>query len=86
LKLSELQSEEKLLAFLEQHALSAEEDIYVYQTIRNNSPWYVVISGEFDSFSEAKIALRTLSGSLSNLPVRVLIYEDIHQDIQLNND
>lgn len=84
-KLSELETPEKLLAFIGQNDLP-EENVYIYQTSRNKRPWFVVIFGEYESFSAAKNARQGLSASLSNLPAPIIIYQEIHQDLQLNND
>lgn len=85
LKLSETGTWEKLQAFVKLHDL-LNENIYVYRTIRNNKPWYVVLLGEYSSFPAAKIAQQGLPGAFSNLPSQVLIYKEIQQDLQLKND
>jgi len=85
LKLSELETQAQLLAFIGQHDLP-EENLYIYQTSRNKQPRFVIIFGEYEGFSAAKRAQQSLSASLSNLPLAIVIYQEIHQDLQLNND
>jgi hypothetical protein len=85
LRLSAMETQEQLLAFIEQYDLPA-EDIYVYLTISNNKPLYVILLGEYRSFPAAKIAQQALPRSFFNLPSQVLLYKEIQQDLQLNND
>ncbi|MGB5446679.1 MAG: hypothetical protein WBM99_14380 [Psychromonas sp.] len=82
-KLSELQTLDKLLAFIGQQDLP-EEKLYIYQTSRNNQPWFVLIYGEFDSFATAQKAQQGLSDSLSSLLLPIVSYQDIHRDLRLN--
>lgn len=82
LKLSEMGSREKLQAFVKLHDLPT-DNIYIYRTIRDNKPWYVLLFGEYSSFPGAKIAQQALPGALSNLPSQVFTYKEIQQDLQL---
>jgi len=85
LRLSEMETWEKLQAFVKLYDL-AKENIYIYRTIRNDKPWYVVLLGEYSSYPAAKIAQQALPPSLSNLPSQVFIYKEIQQDLQIKND
>jgi hypothetical protein len=85
LRLSEMGTWEKLQDFVQLHDL-LKENIHVYQIIRNNKPWYVVLLGEYSSFSGAKAAQQGLPGVLSDLPSQVFTYKEIQQDLQLKND
>jgi DamX protein len=81
LRLSGMETWEKLQAFVKQDSL-LKENIYVYRTIKNNKPWYIVLLGEYSSLSAAKIAQQ----GLSDLPSQVFTYKEIQQDLQLKND
>ncbi|MEH6454670.1 MAG: SPOR domain-containing protein [Psychromonas sp.] len=70
---------------MELHTLP-NEGVYVYQTQRNNQPWYVIIFGQFDSFQLAKEAGVELASSSSELSAWVEMYETIHQDLRLINE
>ncbi|MFT6925397.1 MAG: DamX protein [Psychromonas sp.] len=85
LRLSAMESWEKLQDFVIQHDL-LKENIYVYRTIRNHKPWYVLLLGEYRSFPGAKIAQQGLPGALANFPSQVFTYKEIQQDLQLKND
>jgi len=85
LRLSEMETWEKLQAFVVLHDLPT-DNIYIYRIIRNDKPWYVVLLGEYSSFPGAKIAQQALPRSLSNLPSQVFTYKEIQQDLQLKND
>jgi hypothetical protein len=85
LRLSEVGNWEKLQDFVQLHDL-LKENIHVYRIIRNNKPGYVVLLGEYSSFSGAKTAQQGLPGVLSDLPSQVFTYKEIQQDLQLKND
>jgi DamX protein len=85
LRLPGMESWEKLLAFVQRHDL-LKENMYVYRTIKNNKPWYVVLLGEYSSLSAAKIAQQSLPGALFDLSSQVFSYKEIQQDLQLQND
>lgn len=53
---------EQLERYLNEHKLT--EQIYTYQTLRNNKPWYVVLYGSFSSVEQANAAK-------SKLPIKV---------------
>ncbi|WP_372881179.1 SPOR domain-containing protein [Psychromonas sp.] len=84
-KLSELETQEKLLAFIGQNELP-EENVYIYTIKRNKQSWFVVIFGNYESFAAAKTAQQGLSASLSNMLTSIIIYQEVHQDLQYNND
>ena len=78
-------AEKSLQQFIFQYGLP-KTNIHVYQTIRNNKPWYVVIFGEYDSWESAKNASKTLPDSLANLDSWIKKYQLVHQDLRLNNE
>jgi len=85
LKLSGLETQAQLLTFIGQYELP-EENFYIYQKSPNKQPRFVIIVGEYASFSAAKKAQQSLSASLLSLPPSIITYQEIHQDLQLNND
>ncbi|WP_019613562.1 AAA family ATPase [Psychromonas ossibalaenae] len=72
-----------LRRFFVQHNLPR-QDIYIYQTLRNNKPWYVVISGQYHGFKVAKEAAEHLPGSLFGMPFWIKTYRDVHKQVHLN--
>lgn len=85
LQLSAMAAEESLLQFIAQYGFPKGE-LHIYQTIRNNKPWYVVIFGEYDSWESAKKASNTLPDSLADLGSWIKRYQLVHQDLRLNNN
>ena len=85
LQLSAMGSEKSLQQFISKHNLP-QPSVYVYQTIRNNKPWYVVIFGVYESRLSAKRASETLPGSLANMDSWIKKYQLVHQDLRLNNE
>jgi|GEM_PF-6503392 len=85
LQLSAMESEKTLQAFILAHKLP-QPGVYIYQTIRNNNPWYVVIFGDYESLPLAKKASRTLPGSLAKMTPWIKKYQLVHQDLRLNNE
>ncbi|MFT6986339.1 MAG: DamX protein [Psychromonas sp.] len=85
LQLSGFATEESFQQFVSAHNLP-QPSVYIYRTIRNNKPWYVVIFGDYDSLLSAKKASKTLPGSLANMDVWIKKYQLVHQDLRLNNE
>lgn len=85
LQLSAMAAEKSLQQFIFQYGLP-KGDLHIYQTIRSNKPWYVVIFGEYDSWQSAKKASQALPGPLANLDSWIKKYQLVHQDLQLNNE
>lgn len=85
LQLSAMESEKSLKKFVVAHKLP-QPDVYVYQTIRNNKPWYVVIFGDYKSLSLAKKAGKRLPGTLARMNPWIKKYQLVHQDLQINNE
>ena len=85
LQLSAMAAQKSLQEFTLQYGL-ADNNLHIYQTIRNNKPLYVVIFGEYDSREAAEKASKALPGPLANLDSWVKKYQLVHQDLQLNND
>ena len=84
-QVSAMAAEKTLQEFIAKHGLP-KKDVYVYQTVRNNKPWYVVIIGNYKYKSQALKASTKLPGSFANMDFWVKSYQSVHQDLQLNND
>jgi DamX protein len=85
LQLSAMATQESLQKFIVEHGLP-KENVHIYQTTHNNNPWYVVIFGDYESWSAAKNASKALPGSLANIESWIKKYQLVHQDLQLNNE
>jgi len=85
LQLSALASEKSLQQFILEYGLP-QENLYLYQTIRNSKPWYVVIFGEYQSRQAADNARKNLPGRLAEMDSWIKKYQLVHQDLQLNNE
>ncbi|WP_028863141.1 AAA family ATPase [Psychromonas aquimarina] len=85
LQLSGMSSELTLQRFISKHQLPR-ENVYLYQTIRNKKPWYVVIFGQYKSLQEARAAGKKLPGSLVNMDSWAKKYQSVQQDLRLNNE
>lgn len=85
LQLSAMESEKTLQAFILAHKLP-QPGVHVYQTIRNNKPWYVIIFGDYESLSLAKKASKSLPGSLAKTTPWIKKYQLVHQDLRLTHE
>lgn len=83
LQLTGMGSEQTLKEFIERHQLPR-QNVYLYQTLRNEKPWYVAIYGQFETRQAANLVAKNLPNTLSNLDSWVKKYASVHQDIQLN--
>ncbi|WP_169719611.1 AAA family ATPase [Psychromonas aquimarina] len=82
-QLSGFSSAAALRRFFVQHKLPR-DNIYIYQTLRKNKPWYVVISGQYHGFKVAREAAEHLPGSLFAMPFWIKTYRDVHRQVHLN--
>ncbi|WP_211217206.1 AAA family ATPase [Psychromonas ossibalaenae] len=85
LQLSGMSSELTLQRFISKHQLPL-EGVYLYQTIRNKKPWYVVIFGQYKSLEAARTAGKKLPGSLADMDSWAKKYQSVQQDLRLNNE
>lgn len=85
LQLSAMGTDKALKDFILEHGLPR-KNVFLYETVRNNKPWYVVLFGEYQSRNEAIKASKRLPSSLANIESWVKQYQLVHQDLQLNND
>ena len=83
LQLSGMSTEKSLQAFINVHKLPR-KNVYLYKTIRNQKPWYVVIYGQFESRVAASRVAENLPTTLRQLDSWVKKYASVHQDLQLN--
>ena len=85
LQLAGMASEVTLQRFISTYG-RPKGNLHIYQSIRNNKPWYVVIFGDYNTHNAAEKASKALPASLANLDSWIKKYELVHQDLQLNNE
>jgi DamX protein len=85
LQLAALSAEDSLIKFIAKHNLPR-KDVYIYQTTHKDRTLYVIIFGEYKSRQLAKMAAKSLPGSLKNMNIWIKKYQLVHQDLQLNNE
>jgi DamX protein len=61
-------------------------DVYAYQTVRQNKPWFVVIYGEYSSLAAANAAKRNLPAAFKAMPTWAKTWQTVHDDLRLNNE
>ncbi|MCP4325443.1 MAG: AAA family ATPase [Psychromonas sp.] len=83
LQLSGMSTEKALQEFIKQYQLPR-KNVYLYQTLRNGKPWYVVIYGQFKTRQAANLVAKKLPGSLAKLDSWVKKYASVHRDLMLN--
>ena len=84
LQLSGMGNKKSVLEFTSKHNLP-QKNITIYQTIRNNKPWYVVIYGQYENRQVALLASKSLPGSFANMNSWIKTYQLVHQDLALTN-
>lgn len=84
LQLAAMDSDKSLQQFIEQHNLP-QKDVYIYQTIHNNQPRYIVLFGEYKNRQSAVMASKRLPDTFSNTDTWIKTYQLVHQELLLNN-
>lgn len=85
LQLSGMASKRYFSLFKQTHQYP-QDNLYVYQTIYKNKPWYVVLYGEYDSIKAAQVAAKNLPDEFKNMPNWVKKWQVVHNELRLNNE
>jgi len=65
---------------------SSTENVFTYQTIRNNKPWFVVVYGEYTSKASADLGIKNLPAAFAGMPTWIKSWQAVHNDLRLNNE
>ncbi|CUS47925.1 MAG: DamX protein [Idiomarinaceae bacterium HL-53] len=79
LQLAAFSSESATQTFLSQQA--NRDNLMVYHTLRNGGDWFVVITGNYASIAEARVAINNLPTNQQALSPWAKPYEWIHQEL-----
>ena len=85
LQLSGMASRQSLALFKTNYHLP-QENVFVYQTIRKNKPWFVIVLGEFNTMESALVAAKTLPTPFTGMPTWAKTWQVVHNDLRLNNE
>jgi len=84
-QMSGMASRESLVAFQRRYG-GLRDNVYAYQTIRQNGPWFVVVYGEYASVEEATLGIKNLPAVFSGMPTWIKKWRSVHNDLRLNNE
>lgn len=79
LQVSSASRSDTLVAFAKKNGMT---DYWVYQTQRNGKPWFILITGNYASASEARSALSTMSKDVQANKPWVRSMQQVHQDLK----
>lgn len=85
IQLSGMASRQYLAEFQQQYN-TAQENVFTYQTVRNNQPWFVVVYGEYTSIKAAQLAANNLPSVFNNMSTWVKAWRVVHNDLRLNDE
>ncbi|WP_428823118.1 AAA family ATPase [Enterovibrio baiacu] len=83
LQLAALQSKAAVVDFLQQYDI--ENTARVYETVRNEEAWYMILIGDYPSVNAARRAELELSANVRRLTPWVKSFAQIHKEIALAN-
>ena len=63
-----------------------QENLFLYETVYQNKPWFVVLYGDYDSVNTAQVAARNLPDALKAMSSWVKQWQLVHDELRLNND
>lgn len=84
LQLSAMSNKKSVQEFTAKHNLP-QKNVTIYQTVRNNKAWYVVIYGQYENRSAALSASKNLPSALSDMDSWIKTYQSVHQDLELTH-
>jgi DamX protein len=85
LQLSGMASKRYLSLFKQEYNFP-QENLFLYQTLYQNKPWFVVLYGEYDSIESAQLAAKNLPPEFKNMPNWVKKWQVVHNELRLNNE
>ena len=85
LQLSGMASRQSLALFKINYHLP-QKNVFVYQTIRKNKPWFVILLGEYNTMKSALVAAKTLPPPFTGMPTWAKTWQVVHNDLRLNNE
>lgn len=86
IQLSGMASRQYLAEFQQQYNTAQEKNVFTYQTVLNNKPWFVVVYGDYPSMQSAQLAAKNLPGVFKNMSTWVKKWQVVHNDLRLNNE
>lgn len=86
IQLSGMASRQYLAEFQQQYNTGQEKNVFTYQTVLNNKPWFVVVYGDYPSMQSAQLAAKNLPGVFKNMSTWVKKWQVVHNDLRLNNE
>ena len=63
-----------------------QENLFLYETVYQNKPWFVVLYGDYDSVNTAQVAARNLPEAFKAMSSWVKQWQLVHDELRLNND
>ena len=85
LQLSGMASRQSLALFKRNYHLP-QKNVFVYQTIRKNKPWFVILIGEYNTMKSALVAAKALPPPFTGMPTWAKKWQVVHNDLRLNNE
>lgn len=79
LQVSSASRSDTLVSFAKKNGM---KDYWVYQTQRNGKPWFILVTGNYASASEARSALSTMSKDVQANKPWVRSMQQVHQDLK----
>lgn len=63
-----------------------QENLFLYETVYKNKPWFVVLYGDYDSRNAARLAAKTLPEIFDGMPHWVKRWQLVHNELRLNDE
>ena len=63
-----------------------QENLFLYETVYQNKPWFVVLYGDYDSVNAAQAAANNLPDAFKGMSSWVKQWQLVHNELRLNND
>ena len=63
-----------------------QENLFLYETVYQNKPWFVVLYGDYDSVNAAQAAANNLPATLKGMSSWVKKWQLVHSELRLNDD
>ena len=85
LQLSGMASKRYFSLFKKQYNFP-QENLFLYETVYKNKPWFVVLYGDYDSVASAQLAAKKLPGDFNGMPSWVKQWQLVHNELRLTDE
>ncbi|TEW52725.1 AAA family ATPase [Psychromonas algicola] len=76
----------RYVELFKQQSKFPQENLFLYETVYQNKPWFVVLYGDYDSVRSAQLAANNLPDAFKGMSSWVKQWQLVHNELRLNDE